>query len=101
MASSNNYIKDLKRRLFFVHCNDRSNLYKFLSNDFLLPFGLKRYAFCRLSLFHIDFSIIRVRNRCIYTYRARSVYRSFKLSRLCLREFIWKLLLPGVVSISW
>lgn len=101
MASSKSHIKDLKRRLFFVHCSERRNLYKFLSNDFVLPFGLKRYAFFRLSLFHVDSSVVRIRNRCIYTYRSRSVYRSFKLSRLCLREFIWKLLLPGVASVSW
>lgn len=101
MASKKAHTNDLKRRLFFIYCNERRNLYKFLSNDLVLPFGLKRYAFCRLSLFHKDFSVVRIKNRCIYTYRSRSVYRFFKLSRLCLREFIWKLLLPGVSSISW
>lgn len=101
MASKKLYVKDLRCRLSFARYNDIKNLYKFLSNDFLLPFGLKRYIFCKLSFFNKNFSVVRIRNRCIYTYRARSVHSMFMVSRMCLREFIWKLLLPGVSQISW
>lgn len=46
-------------------------------------------------------SIVRIRNRCILSGRAGSVYRRFRLSRICLREEGNKGRLPGVERASW
>lgn len=43
----------------------------------------------------------RVRNRCQITGRCRAVYRRFGISRITLREFVHKGLIPGVKKASW
>jgi small subunit ribosomal protein S14 len=48
-----------------------------------------------------DSSIIRVRNRCALTGRARGYLRKFKLSRLTFREMANQGLIPGVTKASW
>jgi small subunit ribosomal protein S14 len=48
-----------------------------------------------------DSSIIRVRNRCALTGRARGYLRKFKLSRLTFREMANQGLIPGITKASW
>lgn len=48
-----------------------------------------------------DSSIIRVRNRCALTGRARGFLRKFKLSRLTFREMANQGLIPGITKASW
>jgi small subunit ribosomal protein S14 len=48
-----------------------------------------------------DSSIIRLRNRCQLTGRARGFMRKFKLSRLTFREMASNGLIPGVTKSSW
>jgi small subunit ribosomal protein S14 len=43
----------------------------------------------------------RIRNRCEFSGRARSVYRKFKLSRIALRDMANQGLIPGMVKSSW
>ena len=43
----------------------------------------------------------RVRNRCEVTGRPRGYYRKMKMSRIALREFGNKGLIPGLVKSSW
>lgn len=44
---------------------------------------------------------VRQYTRCQVCGRARSVYRKFKLCRICFREFAHKGLIPGVTKASW
>jgi len=46
-------------------------------------------------------SVTRIKNRCIITGRARSVYRFFKLSRIQLRKLASEGVLPGLSKYSW
>lgn len=48
-----------------------------------------------------DSSIIRLRNRCQLTGRARGYLRKFKLSRLSFRELASAGMIPGVTKSSW
>lgn len=48
-----------------------------------------------------DTSAIRLRSRCQFTGRGRGVYKKFKISRLCFREFALMGLIPGVTKASW
>ena len=48
-----------------------------------------------------DTSVIRLRNRCKITGRARGYLRKFKLSRLTFREMASQGLIPGVTKSSW
>ena len=43
----------------------------------------------------------RIRNRCEVTGRPRGFYRKLKMSRIALREFGSKGLVPGLVKSSW
>lgn len=43
----------------------------------------------------------RLRSRCQLTGRPRGVYRKFKISRLCFREFAHAGLIPGLTKASW
>ncbi|MDR0392782.1 MAG: 30S ribosomal protein S14 [Puniceicoccales bacterium] len=54
-----------------------------------------------LALLPRNSSRVRVRNRCSITGRARGYFRKFGVSRLTLREFALKGLLPGVTKASW
>ncbi len=46
-------------------------------------------------------SPVRIKNRCMFTGRARSYYRKFGVSRLVLREMALRGELPGVKKASW
>jgi len=45
--------------------------------------------------------IIRIRNRCQLTGRARAVYRKFGVSRIIFRDLASSGLIPGVRKASW
>ena len=45
--------------------------------------------------------VSRIKNRCILTGRSRGIYRKFRLSRLQLKLFASKGLLPSFVKKSW
>lgn len=46
-------------------------------------------------------SPVRLKNRCMFTGRARSYYRKFGVSRLVLREMALKGEIPGLKKSSW
>ena len=46
-------------------------------------------------------SATRIRNRCEMTGRPRSVYRKTKMSRIAIRDFGSRGLIPGLVKSSW
>jgi len=48
-----------------------------------------------------DSSPVRLKNRCMFTGRARSYYRKFGISRLVLREMGLKGEIPGLKKSSW
>lgn len=101
MSSYKFYINDLKRRVNTTKFLNKHRFDKYLLNDSILPFNLKIYARNKMCINSTNYLKVRVRNRCIYTYRSRSVYSQFKLARSQLRESIWKLLIPGTSHASW
>jgi small subunit ribosomal protein S14 len=46
-------------------------------------------------------SVVRLKNRCMITGRARSYYRKFGVSRLVFREMALRGEIPGVKKSSW
>lgn len=46
-------------------------------------------------------SRVRIKNRCMFTGRARAYYRKFGVSRLVFREMALKGEIPGVKKSSW
>lgn len=101
MSSCKFYVNDLKRRINTTKSFNKYRFDKYLLNDSILPFGLKIHVRNTMYINNNNYLKVRIRNRCIYTYRSRSVYRQFKLARSQLRENIWKLLIPGISHASW
>ena len=48
-----------------------------------------------------DSSVTRLKNRCMFTGRARSYYRKFGVSRLVFREMALRGEIPGIKKSSW
>lgn len=46
-------------------------------------------------------SVTRLKNRCMFTGRARGFYRKFGVSRLVLREMALRGEIPGLKKSSW
>jgi small subunit ribosomal protein S14 len=46
-------------------------------------------------------SPVRIKNRCMFTGRARAYYRKFGVSRLVFREMALRCEIPGVKKSSW
>ncbi|GMU96007.1 MAG: 30S ribosomal protein S14 [Ignavibacterium album] len=46
-------------------------------------------------------SVTRLKNRCMFTGRARAYYRKFGVSRLVLREMALRGEIPGLKKSSW
>jgi ribosomal protein S14 len=55
----------------------------------------------RLTRLSKNMSKVRIKNRCIFTNSANSVYRDFRLNRSSLKEFLGSVLLVGVRKSSW
>ncbi len=66
-----------------------------------LPMEERFEARLKLSELPRNSAATRIRNRCVVSGRARSVYRKMKMSRIALRELGSKGLIPGLVKSSW
>jgi ribosomal protein S14 len=103
MASLAIYIKDKKQRITVANYVRRRLFYRYLINDLQLHKYIRvsnAISFCN-SKKPKKRHIVRIRNRAIYTARARSTYRITRLSRMQLRELINLGLLPGFRKAIW
>jgi len=93
--------KDKKRRELFRKNELKRNYLKAIINNSSISGHTKLNAMLKLTRMPKDSSVVRVKNRCIITGRARSVYRDFKISRIILRKYAHSGLLPGIHKASW
>ena len=93
--------KDIKRRKLFFKYEKKKRLYKFLQQNSSLNSNIRLHYSRQLTLLPKNSSNTRIRNRCIITGRARSVYRDFQLTRMQLRNLASFGLLMGVKKSSW
>ena len=101
MAKQSSIQKNLKRKKIVKKFNNKrqSLKKKIMAKDLTLEERFKIQS--KLNELPRDSSIIRVRNRCKLTGRARGVYRKFGLSRIRIRELSMSGALPGVAKSSW
>nr|AKI85091.1 ribosomal protein S14 [California macrophylla] len=97
----NRNVEDHRRRLLAVKYEMRRNLYKALCRDPSLPSDMRDVYRTKLSTLPRNSSFTRIRNRCIYSGRARGVYRKFRMSRIVFRELAGFGELMGVTKSSW
>ncbi|MGK5595091.1 MAG: 30S ribosomal protein S14 [Parachlamydiaceae bacterium] len=101
MAKKSSVEKQKKReKMVKLKWEKRQELKK-RSLDFNLSEEEREAARIALNKMPRNSSLIRLRNRCSLTGRARGFLRKFKLSRLTFRELALKGVIPGVTKASW
>jgi len=101
MAKKSSVVKQKKREeLVKLKWNKRQELKK-RSLDLHLSEEERHEAREALNKMPRNSCIIRLRNRCQLTGRARGYLRKFKLSRLSFRELASNGMIPGVTKSSW
>lgn len=101
MAKKSSVEKQKRReRLVNLKWKKRQEL-KSKSQDLSLTEEDREEARVALNKMPRDSCVIRLRNRCQMTGRARGYYRKFKLSRLTFRELASNGFIPGVTKASW
>jgi len=89
-----------RRRLSKKYAGKRTRL-KAIAGDKNKPLEERFEAAVKLAALPRNGSATRIRNRCEVTGRARGYYRKLKMSRIAMREFGAKGLIPGLVKSSW
>jgi small subunit ribosomal protein S14 len=80
---------------------DKRAALKATANDESLPLEERFEARLKLAQLPRNSAANRIRNRCEVTGRPRAYYRKLKMSRIALRDFGSKGLIPGLVKSSW
>lgn len=94
-------IRDHKRRLLAAKYELRRKLFKAFCKDPDLPSDMRDKHRYKLSKLPRNSSMARVRNRCIFTGRPRSVVEFFRISRIVFRELASRGSLMGIKKSSW
>lgn len=94
--------KDLKKRLEVYKQEKKILLLKFIIRSTSLSKNVRIKA--QNNFFNkpsVNFSKIRVKNRCVFTSRSKSVNSNMKISRITFRKLASEGLLLGIKKSSW
>ena len=93
--------KDLNKRKL-VYNNELKKIHmKYMIKNQSINKEIRSEYINKLNKLNRNSSKTRVKNRCISTGRARSVYKLFRLSRIKFRELASQGEIPGVTKASW
>jgi small subunit ribosomal protein S14 len=101
MAKKSSVEKNKRRQRIVAAKWDKRQELKRKSADLSLSEEERMQARVALNKMPRDSNVIRLRNRCALTGRARGFLRKFQLSRLTFREMANQGLIPGVTKASW
>nr|YP_009277420.1 ribosomal protein S14 [Ophioglossum californicum]YP_010439838.1 ribosomal protein S14 [Ophioglossum vulgatum]AOH05891.1 ribosomal protein S14 [Ophioglossum californicum]UTD44884.1 ribosomal protein S14 [Ophioglossum vulgatum] len=101
LGGSNRKIRDHQRRMLAARYELKRRLYKAIFQDINPPSRIRNKTMSKLSRSPRNSSETRVRNRCIYTGRFRSVYKLFRILRIVFRELASQGSLIGVNKSCW
>ena len=101
MAKKSAVEKNNKRRRMVTKYAERRAALKAMVSDKTTTLEERFNAQLKLNELPRGASATRVRNRCEVTGRPRAYYRKLKLSRITLRNFGNRGLIPGMVKSSW
>lgn len=92
---------DRNNRQIFKLTEVQKLVYKSILSNQKEPIEFRYKAHLFLLSFIRQSSLTKVKNRCIFTNRSKSVYRRFKMSRLMFRKMALEGKLIGVKKVSW
>ena len=101
MAKKSSIEKNNRRKRMSKNAAPKRAKLKAIIADKKKPMEERFAATLKLAELPRNSSATRIRNRCEITGRQRSVYRKTKMSRIAIREYGSKGLIPGLVKSSW
>ena len=101
MAKKSQINRNKKREKLVAQYAERRKALKATTENMKVPAEERFAAQLKLAELPRNSASIRYRNRCEITGRPRAVYRKHKMSRIALREYGSKGLIPGLVKSSW
>jgi small subunit ribosomal protein S14 len=101
MAKKSSIEKNNRRKKMVKNAAAKRAKLKAVIADKKKPVEERFAATLKLAELPRNSSATRIRNRCEITGRPRSTYRKNKMSRIALREYGSKGLIPGLVKSSW
>ena len=81
------YTKDKNRRNLFLKLEKKRIVLNYIINNLTLSPEIRYFAYLRLRNLSNISTITKIKNRCVFSNRARSIYRKFKLSRIFLKKY--------------
>lgn len=94
-------LKDKKRRKLFEVYEGKKLIFKYLVANNNLNFNIRKDAYYNLILCPLNSSLVRIRNRCLISNRARGVLKLFKVSRSFFKSLALNGYFPGIKKASW
>ena len=101
MAKKSSIEKNNRRRRMTKNAAPKRAKLKAIVMDKKVSIEERFEAVLKLSKLPKNSAKERIRNRCEVTGRPRATYRKLKMSRIALREYGDKGLIPGLVKSSW
>src|SRR6201990_1520910 len=101
MAKKSSVEKNNRRQRMTKNAAEKRAKLKAIISDKNKPMEERFAATIKLAEMPRNSSATRIRNRCEVSGRPRAVYRKNKMSRIALREYGSKGLIPGLVKSSW
>ena len=101
MAKTSSVEKNNRRRRLTKKFAAKRQRLKEIIGDKTKPLEERFEATLKLAELPRNGSATRIRNRCEVTGRARAFYRKLEMSRIAIREYGAKGLIPGLVKSSW
>ena len=101
MAKKSSIEKNNRRKRMTKNAAPARARLKAIIADKTKPMEERFAATLKLAELPRNSSATRIRNRCEITGRQRSIYRKHKMSRIAIREYGSKGLIPGLVKSSW
>ena len=101
MAKKSSIEKNNRRKKMAKNAAPKRAKLKAIIADRKKPMEERFAATLKLAELPRNSSATRIRNRCEITGRPRSVYRKNTMSRIAMRDFGSKGLIPGLVKSSW
>ena len=101
MAKKSSIEKNNRRKRMTKNAAPQRAKLKAIIADRKKPMEERFAATLKLAELPRNSSATRIRNRCEITGRPRAVYRKNKMSRIAMREYGSKGLIPGLVKSSW
>jgi small subunit ribosomal protein S14 len=101
MAKTSSIEKNKRRQRMTKQYAERRAKLKAVARDKNTPMEERFAAALKLAELPRNSSATRVHNRCEVTGRPKGYYRKLKMSRIALRDFGSKGLIPGLLKSSW